>query len=271
MAQLKARHQKLLEMKAALDRDVGHAEAKVFEGLRMEAPPVVAHALGEVLVQTVKDTYAARAEIRVLELELAAEKVKLARADDLPVTPEEVERSLARMPPLEHRADLDRREAELAKLLTVSGPDAPAVKSLKAEIDKLRADATKAEQERRAQSERQIRDLRSQAIRDAITTREDQRRVKEQLLEYLNETQQLLTRQLTSDRRASREPVRLTEELKLLREKSAQLTREILAVESEMAGVPPAGPGAPDDKLDRILRELAELRAEVRQLRQQKK
>jgi RNA polymerase sigma factor (sigma-70 family) len=71
----------------------------------------------------------------------------------------------------------------------------------------------------------------------------------------------------------SAEIQRLTAELHANRELAQQLTRMILALELEQKGLPapdaPRASGA-DDKLDRVLRELADLRAEVRRLSEKK-
>jgi hypothetical protein len=75
------------------------------------------------------------------------------------------------------------------------------------------------------------------------------------------------------DRKQSAEIQRLTAELQSNREMARQLSRLAMELELKLKGIPvpdATRPADSDDKLDRVLRELAELRAEVRRLGEKK-
>lgn len=266
--------QRLSEEKAQLDRRAEVIQAHLAERDAGPLNPHVAKSMGEVLTQVELSIFKTQTEVRDDEAKIAELRTRLNALKNYRL-------SLFGQPPASYapfpggtaavnnaRFMLEQRERGVKHLAEQSAPDAPILKDARAQLATVReayeAEVAKVtESYQKSEKERAVAEVESQ-----FRPLEEGLQVKQRAVESLKKQRDEIVARLTKADRTQQDAGyrRLTDELAVLREQSAQIARTAMTLELEAKGALAAPAAAPDDRLDRILRELADLKAEVRRL-----
>ncbi|HEY1187377.1 MAG TPA: sigma-70 family RNA polymerase sigma factor [Gemmata sp.] len=219
-----------------------------------------------VVLNTERDIARLESEVRVLQ--------KLIRDKETPVepTPAAVEQALARDPAIaaaafklkESQARLERAQGNSAN------PLAPALKDLKAtvaahekELQALRAEATAGVVTKLKAAEAEAQKKRLEELTLQITVKQEERN---KLRQERDTIKKVMDATAVPDVRAEE----LWRSIEPHREMLAKVQREIMLIQAQRKGISFNEQNSTDAKLDAILRELATLRKEVKELKEKK-
>ncbi|HET6575458.1 MAG TPA: sigma-70 family RNA polymerase sigma factor [Fimbriiglobus sp.] len=243
---------------------------------REELNPQVIHALGAVLTEAELTIFRTELEVPSAEQRVEDHRNRLKEAEAKLISPLQIAR--VSTPELEKLLTLEKTHAqlsrELAKLSTTK-EDTPAVRELVAKLGQLATEIKHARTAAHEAAKKAIRDDLLAPIQRQLAEAEADLRRNQRTIEAARKRRDEIVATLAKadDRNQSVEIQRLTTELQANREMARQLSRLAMELELKLKGLPVPDPprtSAADDKLDRVLRELADLRAEVRQLRERK-
>jgi RNA polymerase sigma factor (sigma-70 family) len=244
---------------------------------REELNPHVNQALGAVLTEAELTIFRTELEVRSAEQRIEDHRRRLKEAADKPIDESQLPRvEESNTHNIQWLIQAQRQVSrELDEALARVGSDHPTVRELKDKLSNLGGQYKQAKADARESAIKQLRNEALGPIQRQLTEAETDLRRNQRTLEAARNRRDEIVATLakTDDRKQSAEIQRLTAELQANREMAQQLTRMIMRLELEQKGLPvpdASRPAASDDKLDRVLRELAELRAEVRRLSEKK-
>jgi RNA polymerase sigma factor (sigma-70 family) len=264
---------RLRALKMQLDKKIAETN-QLLARLQDDVPnPIVLKALSDVYTQAEIAAFQTQLDVVGLERKIADHKKRIHTAETTPISWEN-EAVVTWCPPSIRQLDNDIRatQEQLQKVAPKQSDTTPAVKRLREELKRLEAARLKEFKAHEPRFKQILIEEKTRADREALAAATAELEPKQIRLNDLNTRRKELRQTLEKMTRQSSEIEPLKAELQTYREQSQRLGREILNLEIQRAtgGAPPAA-SADADKLDRILRELADLRADVRRLQEQKK
>lgn len=210
-------------------------------------------------------------EVTKLQVEVLVLKKLLAEKSDKPADPQTVAEIVARDPSvIELQKVVRAARAAHEKAVQLAPNGGPAVKQAKDNYEHAVEEFKAREQEVQKAAGEQLRAQAQAAIRARLEQAETDLSVKREVLDSFKTERDSLLKLLA----ANAEGGHLIEEMRAplvpQREMLAVLNKQILRLRLEQRGVtlpPDTAPAVSDDKLDRVLRELAELRKDVQELK----
>jgi hypothetical protein len=264
------------------ERDRLAAQAEELQQLlirrqREELNPQLAQAMGAVLTEAELTIFRTELEVRSAEQRIDDHRKRLKEAEAKPLNVIEI--AEVATPEREHLETLEQKRrqqvSKLAELSAITKEDAPAVREQVAKLAQLDQEIRYANAKAQKAAEKAIRDGLVSPIQRQLSQAEVDLRSNQRTLEAARKRRDEIVATLAKadDHKQSVETQRLTTQLQVNRERDQQLSRILMMLELEQKGLPTheaTRPAASDDRLDRVLRELTELRAEVRRLREKK-
>jgi hypothetical protein len=190
------------------------------------------------------------------------------------VDPAVVDAQAARDPAVvRHHQSLQQAEVLLQELSTRFGGDHPEVRKVKDQIRDLTDKLSRARLDARAKATDELIEAATRSARVKLDDAKQSARGRQDVLLAAHQKRDDILKKLDNDQRQSAEIQRLEAELQTNREMARRLSLLAMELELKLKGLPVPDaprPAASDDKLDRVLRELSELRAEVRRLSEKK-
>jgi RNA polymerase sigma factor (sigma-70 family) len=260
------------------ERDGLTAQAEELQHLlarrqREELNPQLAQAMGAVLTEAELTIFRTELEVRSAEQRIEDHRARLKEAEAKPLNVIQI--AEVATPEREQLEALERthrqRTREFAELSARTKEDTPAVRQQAAKLSELDREIKHARAKAQEAAKRTLRDALVAPIQRQLSQAEVDLRSNQRTLEAARNRRDEIVATLAKadDRKQAVEIQRLTTQLQANREMVHQLSRMLMTLELEQKGLlshEATRPAAADDKLDRVLRELAELRAEVRRL-----
>jgi RNA polymerase sigma factor (sigma-70 family) len=271
---IEERKKRLREMKAELDaRSIKNLKPELAK-LVTDTNPTVLKALSDVYTQAELTAFQTQLDVSGLKHKIADLKERIRKTEAAPISMEKVEQKLDFYPESIRLADEKIQDAKmrLEKTITKQNDSTTAVQQLRDELKQLRAARVKAFEAIVPEVKQLIVENETRRDREALAVAETELKIKQARLADLDARRKELRRSIEQMARQSADAEPLKAALQNAREQSQRLGREILEldVQRSLVNAPPIAP-AEGDKLDRILSELTNLRAEVRRLQEQKK
>jgi RNA polymerase sigma factor (sigma-70 family) len=270
----------LLMEREKLNAKTDDLQRLIAQEQRAELDPHVIQAMGAVLTEAELTLFRTELELRGSDHKVEDLRRKIKEAVNQPADPEAVNQLLRTTPAVvEKDSELRRKLEELDKMIQMlardRGQDDPRIRRTKDQVAQLEAEREKAATSAHKAAEKSVRDREMASLKRQLVDAESDLQQNQRTLDAVRKRRDEIVSTLAkaNTRKQSADVQRLEAELQTNREMARHLARLAMELELKMKGLPVPNatqPPAPDDKLDRILRELAELRAEVRRVGERK-
>lgn len=181
---------------------------------------------------------------------------------------------IANSDPLLKKASAEVTQAEnflMAVLQKTENMELPLIKELKAGLAKAEKRVEEAREKATANAEALLQERERRATRQRIAKLQTEILIKKEICEKLKEERDALKKLLDQSVSGGIDTERMRKSLEPQREMLGRIQQQLLVLRAQRNGITLPAASATDAKLDQILRELAALRKEVQELKEQKK